>query len=51
MIDTVSLLLEAAKYTFHENDKQKREEFIFNIYDLLRCKIKRGTPAEIVGLL
>lgn len=42
VIDCVSMLLELAKFGL--KDKKKREEFIFNIYDLLRCKIKRNTP-------
>jgi hypothetical protein len=49
VLDCISLLLELAKYGL--KDRKKREEFIFNIYDLLRCKIKKGTPQEIVGLL
>ena len=49
VIDCISLLLEVAKYGL--TDRKKREEFIFNIYDLLRCKIKRNTPTEIVDLL
>jgi len=49
VIDCISLLLEVAKYGL--TDKKKRDEFIFNIYDLLRCKIKRNTPNEIVDLL
>ena len=42
VIDCISLLLELAKFGL--KDKKKREEYIFNIYDLLRCKIKRATP-------
>jgi len=49
VIDCISLLLEVAKYGL--TDKKKRDEFIFNIYDLLRCKIKRNTPNQIVDLL
>lgn len=48
MIDCLCYLLEEAKFN---ESKQKRKEFIFNIYDLLRCKIKRNTAEEIVGLL
>lgn len=49
VLDCISLLLELAKFGL--KDKQKRHEFIFNIYDLLRCKIKRGTPQQVVNLL
>jgi len=48
VIDCLCYLLEEAKFN---ESKQKRKEFIFNIYDLLRCKIKRNTAEEIVGLL
>ena len=49
VLDCVSLLLELAK--FELKDKKQRAEFIFNIYDLLRCKIKRASPQNIVDIL
>jgi len=49
VIDCISLLLEIAKYDL--KDRKRRQEFIFNIYDLLRCKIKRNSATEIVDLL
>ena len=49
VLDCISLLLELAKFTVQT--RQQREEFIFNIYDLLRCKIKRNKPEEIVAML
>lgn len=48
VIDTICYLIEVAKYGL--KDQTKRKEFMFNIYDLLRCKVKRNTPEEIVQL-
>ena len=42
IIDCLSKLIELAKYDLVTG--KPRKEFIFNIYDLLRCKIKRKTP-------
>jgi hypothetical protein len=42
VLDCISLLLELAKFSI--KTKEQREEFVFNIYDLLRCKIKRKSP-------
>lgn len=49
VIDTICYLIEVAKYNL--KDHSKRKEFIFNIYDLLRCKVKRSNPQQIVELL
>jgi hypothetical protein len=49
VLDCISLLLELAKFGI--KTKKQREEFVFNIYDLLRCKIKRNDPQEIVAML
>lgn len=49
VLDCISLLLELAKFGL--KTKKQREEFVFNIYDLLRCKIKRNDPQEIVNML
>jgi hypothetical protein len=41
-IQIMGLLIESVKaYLLAE---KRKKEFIFNIYDLLRCKIKRNTP-------
>lgn len=48
VIDCLSLLIELAKYGL--TDRKRRREFTFNIYDLLRCKVKRNTTEEVVGL-
>jgi len=48
VIDIICYLLEVAKFT---PDNKKRPEFIFNIYDLLRCKIKRNSADDVVKLL
>ena len=49
VLDCSSLLLELAKFGI--KTKKQRDEFVFNIYDLLRCKIKRNNPQEIVTML
>lgn len=49
VIDTICYLIEVAKYNL--KDQSKRKEFLFNIYDLLRCKVKRSNPQQIVELL
>ena len=49
VIDTICYLIEVAKYNL--KDQTKRKEFLFNIYDLLRCKVKRSNPQQIVELL
>lgn len=49
VIDTICYLIEVAKYNLA--DQTRRKEFVFNIYDLLRCKVKRNSPNEIVDLL
>ena len=41
VIDCLSMIIELAKYEL--NSGKRRKEFIFNIYDLLRCKVKRKT--------
>ena len=41
IIDCLSKIIELAKYEL--NAGKRRKEFIFNIYDLLRCKVKRKT--------
>lgn len=46
VIDTICYLIEVAKYNL--KDQSKRKEFLFNIYDLLRCKVKRSNPQQIV---
>lgn len=38
-----------AKYNL--KDQSKRKGFLFNIYDLLRCKIKKPTAEQVVELL
>jgi hypothetical protein len=48
VIDCLSLLIEAAKYD--PKTKQRRQEFTFNIYDLLRCKVKKRTTQEVLDL-
>ena len=40
-IDYLSKLIELAKYDLRTGNRRK--EFTFNIYDLLRCKVKRKT--------
>jgi hypothetical protein len=42
VIDTICYLIEVAKYNL--KDQSRRKEFLFNIYDLLRCKVKRSSP-------
>lgn len=42
VIDTICYLIEVAKYNVKDNTRRK--EFLFNIYDLLRCKVKRSNP-------
>jgi hypothetical protein len=42
IIQSMGLLIECVKdYLLVE---KRKKEFIFNIYDLLRCKIKKNTP-------
>lgn len=48
VIDCLSLLIELAKYGLA--NRARRKEFTFNIYDLLRCKVKRNTAEEVVAL-
>jgi hypothetical protein len=49
VIDTICELIEVAKYNL--KDQSKRKDFLFNIYDLLRCKVKRPTAEKVVELL
>ena len=48
VVDELSKLIELAKYDLRTGNRRK--EFTFNIYDLLRCKVKRKTAQEVVAI-
>ena len=48
VVDELSKLIELAKYDLRTGNR--RQEFTFNIYDLLRCKVKRKTAQEVVAI-
>ena len=50
VIDIMSYLLEVSKYDM-QGQGNKNKAFIFNIYDLLRCKIKKPSANEVIELL